>query len=249
MPRETPKLVLTSAKAAATTYSFQTTGDGFRSWALCTVNDQTGELLITSDWGSWSHRWHASPEALGAPTLTAFIGGRGDIDYLARKLQKEGRAGVCFSALKTARELNRLLCARRLEDGREQLENRREPEDWGRQRDRYTEAGLPLFSHRTVPTPSWKDPTRTERLRYLTAEKARELWDAIESLGDECDRSSDLFWERLPSISGFTDYVTDDPWGHGQTEQTFEDKALRDIVLPALIAACKTVAAAREEAP
>lgn len=247
--RSTPKFVLKSAKAAATTYSFETEGEEFKSWALCTVNDHTGEVLITSDWGSWSHRWHASPEALGAPTLTAFIGTRADVDYLARKLQKEGRNGTCFSAPKTARELNRLLCARRLEDGREQLENRLEPEDFDCGRlpnhymSSYTVAGLPLFSHCTVPAPTWKDSTRTERLPYLTAEKARELWDAIESLGNECDRSSDLFWERLPAIPGFTDYVTDEPWEHGQTEQTFEDKALRDIVLPALIEACKATAA------
>lgn len=247
--RSTPKLVLKSAKAAATTYSFETEGEGFKSWALCTVNDHTGEVLITSDWGSWSHRWPASPEALGHATLTEFIGTRADVDYLARKLQKEGRNGMVFSAQKTAHELNRLLCARRLEHGREQLEYRLEPEDWGRQRDRYTEAGLPLFSHRSVPAPTWRDLTRTERLPYLTAEKARELWDAIESLGNECDRSSDLFWERLPAISGFTDYVTDEPWEHGQTEQTFEDKALRDIVLPALIEACKATVISRKENP
>src|SRR5882757_1894032 len=164
MTREIPKLVLKSAKAAATTYSFETEGEGFRSWAVCTVNDQTGELLITSDWGSWSYRWHASPEALGAPTLTAFIGNRGEVDYLARKLQKEGRDETCFSAQKTAHALNRLLCARRLEDGREQLENRLEPEDWGRQRDRYTKDGFPMLSWRTCPVTTWQDSTRTERL-------------------------------------------------------------------------------------
>ncbi len=239
------KLVLMSAKAAATTYSFVTEGDGFKSWALCTVNDQTGELLITSDWGSWSHRWHASPEALGAPTLTAFIGDRGDVDYLARKLQREGH-GQQFSSDKTVHELKRLLCARRLEDGREQLENRLEPEDFDGGRvpkhyrtDLYTETGLPLLSHRTVPAPNYYERDRTERLPYLTAEKARELWDALESLADACGGSEDLFWERFPAISGFTDHVTEEPWAYRETEQTHEDKALRDIVLPALIAACK----------
>lgn len=37
-----PKLILKSAKPSAITYSFETEGDGFKSWALCTVNDQTG---------------------------------------------------------------------------------------------------------------------------------------------------------------------------------------------------------------
>lgn len=241
-----PKLVLTSVKTAATTYSFITEGPEFKSWALCTVNDQTGELLITSDWGSWSHRWSASPEALGAPSLTAFIANRSDVDYLARKLQKEGCNGLRFSAEKTAHELKRLLCARRRADGREQLNNRLEPADYDCGRlpnhlmDRYTEAGLPLFSHREVSASTWQDPTRTERLRYLTTEKARELWDAIEELANECDRSSDLFYERLPAVSGFFDYVTDDPWNYHTTERTPENQALRDIVLPALIAACKT---------
>jgi hypothetical protein len=242
---KTPKLVLTSAKAASVTYSFVTEGEGFKSWALCTVNDQTGELHVSSDWGSWSYRWHASPEALGAPTLTAFIGGRGDVDYLARKLQGEGRNGVRFSADGTARELHRLLCARRLEDGREQLERRLEPEDYDGGRlpnhlmGRYTEAGLPLLSHRQIDSPSWQDPTRKETLPYLTTEVARTLWDEIDETIGECSPSTDLMFDRLLRLSGFVEYVTDEPWNHTETEQTPEDKALRDIVLPALIKACK----------
>lgn len=245
---KTPKLVLTSAKAASVTYSFVTEGEGFKSWALCTVNDQTGELLITSDWGSWSHRWHASPEALGASSLTAFIGTRGDVDYLARKLQSEGRNGVRFSVDGTARELHRLLCARRLEDGREQLERRLEPEDYDGGRlpnhlmDRYTEAGLPIFGYHEVDSPTWQDPTRKEPLPYLTAEAARTLWDEIDETIGECSPSTDLMFDRLLRLSGFVEYVTDEPWNHVETEQTPEDRALRDIVLPALIEACRTAA-------
>lgn len=245
-----PKLVLTSAKAASITYSFVTEGDpgDFRSWALCTVNDQTGELLITSDWGSWSHRWHASPEALGAPTLTAFIGSRGDVDYLARKLQREGREGTRFSEEETTRALRRSLCERRLRDGREQLERRLEPDDYDGGRipnhlmDRYTEAGLPILSYREVDSPTWKDPLRKERLPYLTAEAARVLWDEIGETIGECGASTDLLFDRLLRLSGFVEYVTDEPWNHVMTEQTPEDRALRDIVLPALIEACKTAA-------
>jgi hypothetical protein len=251
----TPKLVLTSAKAASITYSFVTEGDEttFRSWALCTVNDQTGELLITSDWGSWSHRWHASPEALGAPTLTAFIGTRGDVDYLARKLQCEGRESTRFSEEKTTHALRRLLCETRLRDGREQLKRRLEPDDYDDGRipnhlmDRYTEAGLPILSYREVDSPTWKDPLRKERLPYLTAEAARVLWDEIGETIGECGASTDLLFDRLLRLSGFVEHVTDEPWNHVMTEQTPEDRALRDIVLPALIEACKTAALEAKE--
>lgn len=248
-----PKLVLTSANTWSTTYSFVTEGEGYKSWALCTVNDQTGELLITSDYGSWSHRWHASPEAFGAPTLTAFIGTRGDVDYLARKLQPRSQDRTRFSAEGTARELHRLLCARRLEDGREQLECRLEPDDYDGGRlpnhlmGRYTEAGLPLISYREVDAPTWQDPTRKERLPYLTTEAARTLWDEIDGTIGECSPSTDLMFDRLLRLSGFVEYVTDEPWNHVVTEQTPEDKALRDIVLPALIRACKDTISQRED--
>lgn len=237
------KLVLTSATSASVTYSFVTEGDGSKSWALCTVNDQTGELFITSDWGSWSHRWHASSRALGVPTLTAFIGTRADVDYLARKLQGDG--GLRFSPDKTVHALRRLLCTRRLEDGRGQLENRLEPEDYDDGRlpshlmGRYTEAGLPLLSHREIEAPSWQDSTRKARLPYLTAEAARVLWDEIEETIDEYSPRTDLVFDRLLRLSGFTDYITNEPWDYAETEQTPGDKALRDIVLPALIKACK----------
>jgi hypothetical protein len=243
LPRD---LALISVRAVATTYSFQTTKEGFRSWALCTVNDRTGELLITSDWGSWSHRWDARPDSLGAPSLTAFIGDRGDVDYLARKLQREGRAGRVFSAPTTARALRERLCERRLEDGRCQLENRLDPEDMPGARC-YTEDGLPIYSHRHVSR--WMG-SEQGRLPYLTREEARRLWEEVGDLADELgkgEQAAALFYERLPSIEGFSDYVTEEPWEYGQTEQTPEDRALRDIILPALIAACRDQAAKRSK--
>lgn len=249
---KTPKLVLTSANAASITYSFVTQDEGFKSWALCTVNDQTGELLISSDWGCWSHRWHASPEALGAPTLTAFIGGRGDVDYLARKLQGGHGGGVRFSEQRTAEAMRKLLCARRLEDGREQLEGRLEPDDYeggrvpGRLLGQYTEAGLPLLSHREVDSSSRQGRFRKGRIPYLTAEAARTLWDEIGETIGECAPNTDMMFDRLLQLSGFADYVTDEPWDYVHTEQTPEDRALRDAVLPALIEACRSTIASRD---
>ena len=101
-------LSLISVQRSATTYSF-----GGSGWALCTVNDATGELLITSDWGEWAHRWPTNHRALGAPSLTAFIAARDGVDYLASKLL--GDRVREFSADGTIKKLRRLLCESRLE--------------------------------------------------------------------------------------------------------------------------------------
>ena len=98
--------------------------DGRRDfgWAICTVNDATGELLITSDWGNFAHRWNT--DHLGAPTLTAFIA-HGSRDYLTRKLLREGTDAREFCSEKTARALQTRIAERRLEDGRGDSEWRR----------------------------------------------------------------------------------------------------------------------------
>lgn len=245
------RLSLVSTQTA-TTYSFRAAPGTF-GWACCTVNDATGELLITSDWGNWSHRWDPRPSCLGAPTLTAFIGTRGDVDYLARKLQGGGnRAGRRWSAEETARALRHQLCDRRLEDGRERIEGRLDPDDMPGGEPlrhlvgRYDDYGLPIYSHR-MPAEyrngrPWKiDGSSYEPLLYLTRDIARRLWDEIGELADEVSGSSDLFFERIQDIEGFRDYVTEEPWEYSATEQTTEDKALREIVLPALIEACRAL--------
>lgn len=61
-PVTTPTLTLVSTQAAVT-FSFRATG-GASGWANCTVNNATGELLITSDWGDWCHRWDPHPGCL-----------------------------------------------------------------------------------------------------------------------------------------------------------------------------------------
>lgn len=244
-----PRLELHSTIAGGVTYSFKTSGP-WVSWALCTVNDATGELLITSDWGNWSHRWNTDPRSLGHPTLTAFIGERGDVDYLARKLQREGRGGLAFSAGATVKELRRLLCERRLEDGRERLENRLDPEEdmpggvpLSHLSGRYDENGLPIISHRMPAGYRSGRPwdihgDHYKPLMYLDRDVARRIWDQLGELADEVGTSCDLFFERIQHIDGVSDYITDEPWHHIATEQTPEDRALRDIVLPALIESC-----------
>lgn len=192
-----PKLVLKSTRFSGMTYSFETEGDNYRSWALCTVNDRTGELLISSDYGNWVHRWDVRPSSLGEPSLTAFIA-RGSVDYLANKLQREGKGGRRFSAELTVAAWQRELCRRRLEAGR-------------------GEAGR----------------------RPLTKVVAREIFDRLQELADEYGESPDLFLANVYEIRGFTEHVDDCPYESLQTEQTPEDRALRDIVLSALVEACR----------
>jgi hypothetical protein len=233
-------LALISKHSAATTYQFRN-HDGF-GWALCTVNDATGELLITSDYGNWSHRWSPDPVNLGHPTLTAFIGNRGDVDYLARKLQREGRAGRQWSATLTVQALRKQLCWRRLEDGRERIDHRQDNDDMPSHR--HDEHGLPIYGHRMpaehrIGRPWDFDGKMYDTLPYLTRDAARDLWSAIGACADECGGGDGtLFYERLGNVEGFQDYVSQEPWNYGETEQTPEDKALRNLVLPALILAC-----------
>lgn len=110
-----PKLALVATLACARTYHFQST-ERLGGWALCTVNDVTGELLIVSDWGNWSHLWN--PKHLGSPSLTHFIADRQGYDYLANKLLGRSDCWV-IDADATIKKWRGQLCARRLAEGRE----------------------------------------------------------------------------------------------------------------------------------
>ncbi len=197
------KRVLTDA----TTYQF--TDDERFGWALCTVNDATGELLITSDWGNWSHIWGANPHTLGAATLTHFLGRhrasgklRTDVDYFAMKLL--GRKGAYrFSATKTTAYFHKKICERRLETWRGA---------WGYGR------GAQL----------------------MTKQIARDLWDEIESLGNElhgCDGADQLYVERFMQLENYA-MVSEEPWEEIQTETSPEWTILNETILPALAKAC-----------
>jgi len=109
-----PKLSLVATLTSARTYHFQST-ERLGGWALCTVNDVTGELLIVSDWGNFAHLWN--PRHLGSPSLTHFIADRQGYDYLANKLLGRDEVWV-LDADATVKKWRRLLCAQRLEQGR-----------------------------------------------------------------------------------------------------------------------------------
>lgn len=67
----------------------------------------------------------------------------------------------------------------------------------------------------------------------------------IWQLGSERDRAiaeldeAYLAGDRVQEIDGFAQFVATDPWEYTETEQTAEDRALRERVLPNLIAACR----------
>ncbi len=103
------------SKSTATTYSFGV-NNGY-GWALCSVNDTTGELNIMSDWGNWAYRWGPHFGGQG-PTLTHFIAGRSDgaCHYLADKLTSDDRSKrEAFSGEKTVASLREYICQRRRE--------------------------------------------------------------------------------------------------------------------------------------
>lgn len=196
----TSKLLCTG-QSTATSYHFRSPTD--TGWAICTVNECTGELCITSDYGEFSYRWHVGTFG-ECQTLTKFIA-NGDVDYLARKLCPPARRQV-FSAVKSIAMIRKLLCERRLRDGRMEARARR--------------------SCRHV------NPER------LYKSLARQVWDEL-GLLEACGNSADLFFERLwddARLNGIIDGPSEDVMGF---DQTHEDKALRELILPALVEACR----------
>jgi hypothetical protein len=109
-----PSFVLVGT-SKATTYRFQVQ-QPLGGWALCTVNDSTGELSIQSDWENWAHRWN--PVYLGAPSLTHFIA-KGSCQYLADKLANTRPQRQQFDPKATVRAFRQRLALTRLGEGRD----------------------------------------------------------------------------------------------------------------------------------
>ena len=209
-----PVLELKSVEQTAATYYFRTAPSDI-GWALCTVNDRTGELLIVSDWGNWAHLWN--PRHLGSASLTHFIGERDSVDYIVQKLL--GRRGSeAFCPDETTKHLRRQLVKRRLEDGRLLA-------DSGGELKRRTMGGR---GH-------W----------FLKAYEARELWGDLGSLaadiGPSTDENSDalqsLYLERLYHLNHYQ-VLGDDLYEDAQHVETGVSKILRGTILPALRDAC-----------
>jgi hypothetical protein len=190
-----PKLRLVATLTSARTYRFHATAPHIE-WALCTVNDATGELLICSDWGNWTHRWN--PKHLGSPSLTHFIADRQGYDYLANKLLDRDDAWVLDTDA-TIAQWRRTLAEARLREGRRRgYHDGREP---------------------------------------LTADLAREIWDALGSLHDDAQHEP-IFIEHACQIDGFSYWISERPWDETAHRHSHTYQVLVDVILPALAAAC-----------
>ncbi len=229
-------LLCTARLRSAVTYSFRE--EGRSGWALCTVNDDTCELSINSDYGRWAHRWHKSGFQ---GTFSAFLSDISSADYLAGKLcHGDGRS---FSARETVKRIRRRLCEQRLEDCRELRARRLDsPDDprWRSNRAEYDCYGLPERARRESAS---GDPRRPVYL--LTRYEARRIWEKLGTFDGHSN--GDLFLEEyrrwlhsddvavadyLPDIdSGIFDCMTSVP--------SVEWKYLHDRLLPALIAAIR----------
>jgi hypothetical protein len=207
-------LRLASSEVSARTYHFRAfyeNGERTMGWALVTVNDRTGELLIVSDWGNFSYIWGADPKSLGAANLTEFIGRMEDPHYITDKLRgkSDGRE---FSAEETTKRLIEDLQERRRDD----------ISTYGRKPDIDGDNFI-AFRH----------PKR----RYLTHATYEEICEDLRRLDDTGtgDAACALYLERVP---GEIHNYLDDIWERCATVETWESKHLRGFIVPAIIKAC-----------
>lgn len=252
--REIPKHVrsfyLTGTSTAAVTFYFRPDGD--MGWALATVNDDTHELVIQSDWGNWAYRWSAAGMATGPDgrrcTLMEFLADRdeGCCDYVADKLTTYDERHA-FSPCKTVAELRRMLCANRLEQGRMLLDyfEGADPEDIPDIPDVGTDEP-PRFGveWRKVKMRCWPSPEEWP----LTKATARRLYD---ELGDiEYNRDVSDFVDGFYAIDGSEWIGENVEFENLQYEPSCNYHQLLHGILPAVVRACaKTVREREANAP
>ena len=226
IPSHVKPFALTNV-TTATAYHFRAGVHG--EWAICTVNDSTCELTVQSDWGNWSYRWGGGKSGFGsvgkgdderARTLTEFIADRTAADYLADKLWGGGYGGRVFDAEETVKAFRKMLCERRLEEGRDHLE-RGLSHDGGPPKD----AREKPYWHGILND---KEP--------LTAGIARNIWDALGGEIQDC-RNGDHFIEKMFQIQGYL-WISEEPWEHLATVRDHKYEVLLFGILPALIAEC-----------
>jgi hypothetical protein len=229
IPKYVRKFECTKVSSAATTYHLRPVVDSERvfGWALATVNDETGELAIQSDWGTWSYRWHT--DHLGQPTLTHFIGLRSDCHYLADKLT--GRADrELFDSQRTVDHMQRELAKKRLAWGRDLIDWYRDDEPADRVS--VLDDNPPRRFHNQRV---WCRHLRQDE--PLTREIARRLFDELEELRGELH--AETFTNRFFEIEG-SNIISDEPW-HEDLKYTPSTSYMQLLhgILPALAEACR----------
>jgi len=249
-----PSMRLVRSRAIATTYEL-IVPESLGGYALCTVNDGTGELIIRSDWENWSYQWSPNPQHLGATNLTEFIGARNAVDYIADKLSGGYTGARQFSSEKTSKAFMHAVAVIRLEFGREAIEHLRELEDdlasyreAGHEASPVTQRAIELLKADLVLPPCRKIE-RHER-HPLSKSAARALCDEIESLANEVSNypsATDLFIERLYRILDGHDAhpYFEEAYDFIEYKQKFSDRVLRESILPVLIEACRQTTIAR----
>lgn len=164
-----PKLKLVQILTSARTYHFQST-ETLGGWALCTVNDTTGELLIVSDWGNWANLWN--PKHLGRPSLTHFIADRNTYDYLANKLL--GKSAWVLDADATVAKWRQCLVEQRLCEGRRvTLRHDREPLTARRAREIWEDLGS-LFEDERDESIFIEHAMQIDGIEWIS----KELWES-----------------------------------------------------------------------
>lgn len=100
-----------SSITTCTTYNFRVIKE--HGWASCTVDDNSSALMITSDWGDWSHTWGHRNFGDGLnQDLTGFIVNAG-ADYIVGKLYGGPRNYQEFDPYATIRALKTELLRQR----------------------------------------------------------------------------------------------------------------------------------------
>jgi hypothetical protein len=100
--------IRSSSRNTVTAYHFAFEVEG---WAILTINDDTGEISIQSDWGNYAHRW--TPKHTGCPSMHHFFAKSGP-DYFANKFSYENpKLKNVPDEERTRKELRALIIERR----------------------------------------------------------------------------------------------------------------------------------------
>ncbi len=95
-------------------YSFRF--EPYGGWAIFTLNEDTGELSVQSDWGNYSHRWNTGALGDGVKLAEFLAGCARDVEYLASKLQLSSKS-TCLEPVvddeATTADLRQMICEQR----------------------------------------------------------------------------------------------------------------------------------------